>query len=186
VVLGRHAEQLADDHDRRVRKSVTIHAAVAAAFDLVEPSSTISLDAHPQPLDHLRRERLAHESRSAQIRRSMNSMTTLFNRSDSWRLSRRIGLGEAEQVGVLLIVLRCGSVRSPRPAWRLTRYTPNGSGAPARVAQQTEELVRVVAKLGCECDAQEVECLLGRLCHQCPHRAGAVCVTVCPGCAGST
>ena len=48
------------------------------------------------------------------------------------------------------------------------------------LAQQTEELVRVVAKLGCERDAQEVECLLGRLCHQSPPWAGAVCVTVCP------
>ena len=49
------------------------------------------------------------------------------------------------------------------------------------LAQQTEELVRVVAELGCERDAQEVECLLGRLCHQSPPWAGAVCVTVCPG-----
>src|SRR5260370_41174419 len=49
------------------------------------------------------------------------------------------------------------------------------------LAQQTEARVRVVAKLGCERDAQEVECLLGRLCHQSPPWAGAVCVTVCPG-----
>jgi hypothetical protein len=36
------------------------------------------------------------------------------------------------------------------------------------LAQEPEELVRVVAKLGCERDAQEVECLLGRRCHRSP------------------
>ena len=52
------------------------------------------------------------------------------------------------------------------------------------LAEQRKELVRVVAKLGCQRDAQEVECLLGRLCHRCPPWAGAVCVTVCPGSRG--
>jgi hypothetical protein len=36
------------------------------------------------------------------------------------------------------------------------------------LAEELEELVRVLPELGCERNAQEVERLLGRLCHRCP------------------
>ncbi len=64
VVLRWNAQELADDHDReRVREvGHDVHPTVAAGFDLVEPLVDDLLDADPEPLDHLRRERLAHEA----------------------------------------------------------------------------------------------------------------------------
>ena len=96
----------------------------------------------------------------------------------------RIGFDKgAEQLGVLLIGAQmrvahdAGGVGMAAHEVHAERRLMHG----LVLAEELEELVRVVAKLGCERDAQEVECLLGRLCHQSPPWAGAVYVTVCPG-----
>jgi hypothetical protein len=83
----------------------------------------------------------------------------------------RVGLDERlVEIGVALVV-----------AERRVADDGRGVGVPAEhvdthrrvvhglvLAQQMEELVRVLAELGCERDAEEVECLLGRLCHRIP------------------
>ena len=96
VVLRRHAEELADDDDgQRVREvGHDVHAAVAAGFDLVEPLVDDLLDADPEPLDHLRRERLAHEAAQARVIRRVLEQHDHVVHLVHVVLGSRIGFGE--------------------------------------------------------------------------------------------
>ena len=84
---------------------------------------------------------------------------------------RRVRLGEgAEEIGVLLIGAQARVAHDRRrvgvPAHEVDAERRLMHGLV--LAEELEELVRVLAELGRERDAQEVECLFGRLCHRSP------------------
>jgi hypothetical protein len=175
VVLRWHAQELADDDDReRVREvGHDVHTAVAASFDLVEPLVDDRLDAQAEPLDHLGCERLADEATQAGvIRRILEQHDHIVHLVHGVLVECRSGFGE--RLVELRVLLVGAEVRIAHDR-RHVGVAGHEVHAERRVvhrfvlAQQRKELVGILAELGCERDAQEVECLLGRLCHRAPH-----------------